>query len=1146
MELVKWISLNKLNAEIQRNVCTIGEKNYLILYRDSDEILFDEDFELILKPEESSILDNDESLYVLFLFGSNWYYCKPDKVELNVFKYIDLEKTDLDIPFPYLGVHGEYDLCNGSRTYKEWCQKAKFLNTLSLGICETNTLAGTLAFQMACKDAGIKSILGETITVSVDLEKTETYQIKLYVKDESGWRNLLNINSQIRVFNDNFVTEDFLFKHSAGLICVLSSLINDKKIARYKEEFNDGGDLYFQIDLVEWDSQDKEKEHLSNLSNYFRSYIDRIKPILISDSFYLDREHGYIKKNLNSIGKVGFQNQSKDQFFKPLETIYSQIQELSPSDEWLDSLFFQALENTLELADKCDFKITLGELYLPQYEMTDVEKSEFESNEDLFYSLIERGIDRIRDKMVKDESVYLERVEREADLISRGGFIDYFLITYDILNWCRNQNILTPIGRGSAAGSLVSYLLQITKLDPLKYDLLFERFLSEARILSSMPDIDNDIPSDGRDDVKKYMETRYGIDYVMSIGTYGTFKIRSGITDLCRENFFDLKQTKYITSIIDDNASFVDFFRVANKTPVIKNFIQENPRIVESYPLIRDQVKNASVHAAGVIIVPKVYKGEPMTMYDWLPVKKVDDLLVTEWEGPQLEKAGYLKTDILGVKQLQKISDILKLISINKKIDIQFEDIALDDQLVFDLFRDGNNEDVFQLGAIGLKGYCKELKPDNIDDLIATLALYRPGPMESGAHKSYVKIKNGEKLPEYDFMLEGVTKNTFGLYVFQEQIMQAVQVLGGFSLAEAEEVRSAMGKKNFEKMEKYKIQFLEYATNENKCDKYEAIKIWNKLEVFAGYAFNKAHSASYAHVGYFCQWLKAHYPLEFWSIALNYSSQDEIARRIAEMHKVSSVKVLPPDINQSTNIFEADVDENVIFWSIGSIKFIGEAALGAIMKERSEKGKFFSFDDFYTRIEKRAVNKRCVVNLILSGCFDKVEKILTPAARITLLKKFLDGVLPEEFQDTSVNWKDYFWILKQKELTGFGYLEFDKIYKSTIFPKLNNNSKLRFVDGLSFQDENVTGDKKCVVGTLSEVMERKMRNKPGSFAEVVLNCNDENVSCLIWSEIWPQYKELINSSKNKIICITGKIVYDDKYKKANVLQTTDQTQIEIL
>lgn len=1146
MELVKWISLNKLNAEIQRNVCTIGEKNFLILYRDSDEILFDEDFELILKPEESSILDNDESLCVLFLFGSNWYYCKPDKVELNVFKYIGLEKTDLDIPFPYLGVHGEYDLCNGSRTYKEWCQKAKFLNTLSLGICETNTLAGTLAFQMACKDAGIKSILGETITVSVDLEKTETYQIKLYVKDESGWRNLLNINSQIRVFNDNFVTEDFLFKHSAGLICVLSSLINDKKIARYKEEFNDGEDLYFQIDLVEWDSQDKEKEHLSNLSNYFKSYIDRIKPILISDSFYLDREHGYIKKNLNSIGKVGFQNQSKDQFFKPLETIYSQIQELSPSDEWLDSLFFQALENTLELADKCDFKITLGELYLPQYEMTDVEKGEFESNEDLFYSLIERGIDRIRDKMVKDESVYLERVEREADLISRGGFIDYFLITYDILNWCRNQNILTPIGRGSAAGSLVSYLLQITKLDPLKYDLLFERFLSEARILSSMPDIDNDIPSDARDDVKKYMETRYGIDYVMSIGTYGTFKIRSGITDLCRENFFDLKQTKYITSIIDDNASFVDFFRVANKTPVIKNFIQENPRIVESYPLIRDQVKNASVHAAGVIIVPKVYKGEPMTMYDWLPVKKVDDLLVTEWEGPQLEKAGYLKTDILGVKQLQKISDILKLISINKKIDIQFEDIALDDQLVFDLFRDGNNEDVFQLGAIGLKGYCKELKPDNIDDLIATLALYRPGPMESGAHKSYVKIKNGEKLPEYDFMLESVTKNTFGLYVFQEQIMQAVQVLGGFSLAEAEEVRSAMGKKNFEKMEKYKIQFLEYATNENKCDKYEAIKIWNKLEVFAGYAFNKAHSASYAHVGYFCQWLKAHYPLEFWSIALNYSSQDEIARRIAEMHKVSSVKVLPPDINQSTNIFEADVDENVIFWSIGSIKFIGEAALGAIMKERSEKGKFFSFDDFYTRIEKRAVNKRCVVNLILSGCFDKIEKISAPAARITLLNKFLDNILPEEFQDSSIIWKDYFWILKQKELTGFGYLEFDKIYKSTIFPKLKNNTKIQFIDGLSFQDENSTGDKRCVVGTLSEVMERKMRNKPGSFAEVVLNCNDENVSCLIWSEIWPNYKELINSSKNKIICITGKIVYDDKYKKTNVLQTTDQTQIEIL
>lgn len=1140
MKLVEWIVQNRLDVKISHNICTIGEKNFLILERSEDELLFDENFEIIFNIEESAVLEEDESLYILFNFGSNWYYCKPGKIELNIFKYIGIEKTDLDVPLPYLGIHGEYDLCNGSRTYKEWCQKAKFFNSPALGICETNTLAGTLAFQLACKDAGIKSILGETVTVSIDIEKTSVYDVKLYVKDFEGWINLLNINAQIKVFNEGFVTEEFLLQHNKGLICVLSGSIKESFVNIFKD------DLYYQIDLVEWSSQDKDKKHLEELSSYFKNYIDYIKPVLICDSFYLDKEHGYIKKNLNSIGKIGFQNQSKDQYFKSLEEIYAQIKELSPSEEWMDKPFFQALENTIELSDKCDFQIKLGELHLPQYEMTLEEKERYESNEDLFYGLISDGLERIKDTMCKDESEYLDRIEKEADLIGRGGFIDYFLITYDILNWCRSQGIITPIGRGSAAGCLISYLLGITRLDPLKYDLLFERFLSEARILSSMPDIDNDIPSDRRDDVKRYMEQRYGIDYVVSIGTYGTFKIRSGLTDLCRENFFDLKQTKYITSIIDDNASFVDFFKIASQTPVIKKFIQENPHIVESYPLIRDQVKNASIHAAGVIIVPKTYQGRPMTIYDWLPVKKIDGVLVTEWEGPQLEKAGYLKTDILGVKQLQKIADILRLIKNNRGKEIIFENIPLDSEIVYDLFRDGSNEDVFQLGAIGLKSYCKDLKPDTIDDLIATLALYRPGPMESGAHKSYVKIKNGEKLPEYDYMLEGVTKNTFGLYVFQEQIMQAVQVLGGFTLAEAEEVRSAMGKKNFEKMEKYKIQFLEYAVEKNKCDKYEAIKIWNKLEVFAGYAFNKAHSASYAHVGYFCQWLKAHYPLEFWSVALNYSSQDEIAKRIAEMHKVSTVKVMPPDINQSTDIFEADLESNVIYWSIGSIKFIGESALGVIIKERTDKGKFYSFDDFYNRIEKRSVNKRCITNLILAGCFDKIEKIPNPSARIVLLKKFLDGVLPEGFEDTSLLWRDYFWILKQKELTGFGYLDFDKIYKTSIFPKLSNSSKLRFVDGLSFQDESVVGDKKCVVGTLSEVMERKMRNKPGSFAEVILNCNDENVSCLIWSEIWPNYKELINASKNKIVCITGKIVYDDKYKKANVLQTTDQTQIEVL
>lgn len=665
----------------------------------------------------------------------------------------------------------------------------------------------------------------------------------------------------------------------------------------------------------------------------------------------------------------------------------------------------------------------------------------------------------------------------------------------------------------------------------------------------SMPDIDSDFASDRRDDVKRYMEERYGINYVTSIGTFGTFKIRSGITDLCREYNVDLKLTKYLTAIIDESSSFTELFKEANKLSVnkqnfVKTFIQDNFQVIEDYILLRDQVKNSSVHAAGVIIVPKKYNGQPMTIYDWMPVKKIDNVLVTEWEGPMLETTGYLKEDILGTKQLQKLHKIIEAIKINNNIVIDFNDIPLDDENVFDLFKGGNNEDVFQLGAIGLKAYCRELKPENIEDIIATISLYRPGPMETGIHKNYIKIKNGLKNIEYDYMMEDITKDTYGLVIYQEQVMKVMQVLGGFNLVEADDIRKAMGKKDRQKMENYKDRFLRNAL-EKGCDKYEAITIWNKLEAFATYSFNRSHAAAYAHTGYFCQWLKYNFPLEFWSVALNFSSQDEIARRIAEMHKISTVKVLPPDINQSTDVFESDIQNNVIFWSIGSIKYIGDKALEAIITERTVRGKFYSFDDFYSRIEKRLVNKRCTINLILSGCFDKIEKIENPASRINLLKRFTDGVLPEDFKDTSVNWKDYFWILKQKELTGFGYLEFDKIYKNNISIKLKN-PKVSYIDGSSFQDENSVGDKKSVVGTLSEITERKMRNKPGSFAEIILNCNDENIICLLWSELWTEYKEIINNSKDKIICITGKIVYDDRYKNANVLQSTDNTEIEIL
>ena len=1385
MELQDWINLNRLDAQISFNICSIGDKKYLILERGENESIFNPDFDFDLTHTEHKILSQNEIKSVLFEFGNNWYHSDIENVKLNIFKYLGAEKSEFsELSLPYLGIHGEYDLCNGSRPYDEWVKKAKFLKTPSLGICENNTLAGTLAFQLACKGGGVKSILGETITVSSDNEGKQLYKVKLYVKDYQGWVNLLNINSQIKVFNDNFVTEEYLSGRVEGLVCILPIDSIERNLTKYKALFKD--DLFCQLDFIEWSSADRDTSHLESLSIYFSKYIDKIKPALICDSYYLDKAHSHIKKILNTIGKIGFQNQSEDQYFKSTEDIYFQIEELSNDQEWPLDILMKALEGANEIDSKCNFEIKLGELHLPQYEMTEEEKSQFQSNEDLFYHLVGVGFQRISYNLAKDEEVYLTRIETEIEVIKKGGFIDYFLILADIVNWCETQNILVGVGRGSGCGSLIAHLLNITGIDPLKYDLLFERFLNEGRIGKSLPDLDTDFASDRRDDVKRYMESRYGLDYVTSIGTYGTLKIKSAIKDVSRVLNMDGKIVNYVTSMIDDDSlDFTGLFKLANNTPPLKRFIQDNPPVIENYPLIANQVKNASIHAAGVIIVPKTYKNQSMTIYDWLPVKKMDGVLVTEWEGPQLEASGYLKEDILGIKQLQKLSDIFTLIKKHYNKTITFKDIPLDDFDVYKLFQDGYNEDVFQFGAVGLKGYCRELKPDVIEDLIATVALYRPGPMESGAHKDYIKIKSGIKSPEYDYMLEEVTKDTYSMYIYQEQVMKAMTILGGFSSVESDDIRSAMGKKKLDKMEYYKTHFLEGAISKG-CDKFEAQAIWNKLEVFAQYGFNKcisgdesiyrvglnhlgkstfhptikemyeirnnityakqinklplhyrykrcgygsgfslnkenrlvsnkikdirwegkkeifrvtvesgqfidvtlnhkfptpkgelplqdlskgdllyinkgyevedtvyrfgvdknhnypkkgsqgfqkkntsftnwrdlsrikhlekkceicgeenskkfevyktnrvkmgkkglmtelspitsidylktddvydvemnnplhtfttannivtcnSHAAAYAHTGYYCQWLKFHFPLEFWSVTLNNSSQEEIAKRIAEMHAVSEVKVLPPDINQSSHTFEVDRETNEIFWSIGSIKFVGEKTLENILQEREKNGKFFSFDEFYDRM-KKGVDSRCVTNLILSGCFDKIEKIKSPSQRLSLLKKFLCTLLrrelPEDIADSSNNWKDYFWVLKQKEITGFGYLQFNKIYNSYIEPKINS-SKIKYINDLNFQDQSSIGSNKCIVGVISEIVVRN--SVKGPFAQLTINCNDQNVVCLIWSEIWEDWKDLILKSKNKIIGITGEVKFDGKYKGENILQTNKETQIEVL
>lgn len=1141
MEIKEWIKANKLNAKwLSGKIFEIGEDRFLVIDSKNGKVLGD-DFSLKIDDYESQAFLQQECKYVAFYFGEYWFYSRPDDIKLTLLSYIGESVEDDIDPYPFLGIHGGFEICNGSRSYNDWCKKANFLKVDTLGICERNTLAGTLPFQISCKRNGIKSILGESVDVRLG---KEIYRVKLYVQNEKGWNNLLWINKIINVdrVHEYYITQGELFEKNEGLICVLNSFcpISDELVKKYKYYF--GNRVYFQFDLFEYSSNQKDKEHLISLKNYLTNYSKVLKPIMVQDAYYLEHDHGKIKKKLNTIGKVTSEFNSQDQYFKnSYDTFLQWCNLFGETDEKMYDVWGQCIDNLKAVCDSCNYNIKLGELHLPEYKMTEDEADNYDDNKDLFLTMIERGLMKISDDKI---NTYVDRVEKEVEIIDRGGFIDYFLILWDIIEWCRMNDILTGVGRGSAGGSLVAYLLGITQIDPIKYNLLFERFLNEGRIGKSLPDIDTDFEGKRRPEVKKYIEDRYGIENVCSIGTYGTFKVKMAIQDLSRVYGVPAKTSRFITKRIDSSGeNWESLFKESCQKMTLKDFVQENYEMINDIPLLMNQPRNQSIHAAGIIITPSVYNDKKMTIYDWMPVKMMDGMLVSEWEGPLLEDAGFLKEDILGLRQLDKFSDIISLIKKNGKQGVNFEQIDYNDEEVLELFKKGLNQDLFHFGSRGLTGYSKSVKPDSFEELIAMISLYRPGVMESGGHIKYVKIKNGKEEPEYDFGLEHITKETNSLLIYQEQIMQATVDLGGFSLGEADGIRKAMGKKIVEKMAEYEQRFIEGAISRG-CEPFEAKKIWDKLALFAGYGFNRAHAAAYAMIGYICQWFKNYHPMEFWAVSLQYASDSEISGRIGEINKLDSyLKLESPDINESEVYFKPDFETKTIYWSLKKIAFVGEAVVDAIVEERESRGKFYSLDDFYNRMPKRIVNKRSLLHLILSGCFDKVHNLSKVQDRMLLINQYYDLINEEPsetFSDKNI-WKRDFWILLQKQLSGSGVLDFTEVVSRSNL----TDAKAKYITPSEIgMEDNV--DKRVVVGGVINNITRRVGKKAGSFANLSLESNGEMFSATLWNDTWEEYKnQLRDDSKGKIAIISGR-VRDDSFRKEKVIHSEPDSEIQII
>lgn len=666
----------------------------------------------------------------------------------------------------------------------------------------------------------------------------------------------------------------------------------------------------------------------------------------------------------------------------------------------------------------------------------------------------------------------------------------------------------------------------------------------------SMPDVDCDFPVAFRDTVKEYMARRYGVNHVCSVGTYTRMKLKTCLKDFGKVMGVPFAVMNKLTKDIDDQIEYTwgDLFNYAATSRELFRFVQDHPELVHMTKYALTQCKTSSIHPSAVIIVPQEDEdGNPIDLFGWMPMKKMGDVLVSEWEGKYVDKSGFLKEDILGLNQLDKFSSIIKLIAKNRREQIDVNTIPFNDEEVYRYFQRGWCEDVFQFGAMGLMNYCREAKPHSLDDLIAMTALFRPGPMDVKAHETFVEIKNGARKPKFDPGMEEITRDTYSLYTYQEQIMKAM-VVGGLTPVESDECRTYIKKKNHEALAQFKGKFvngysalIESRGVESKRAAAQASEVWDKMLAFASYGFNKSHAVAYTMMSYWSQWFKVNYPLEFWTTSLQYASKEsDIPYRLVEMKKTGAeIEVRPPDINFSGETFTCDPKTNRIFFSLGKVKGVGERALMLLKAMKDEHGEVFSFEDFITSAPK-GINRTVVLRLIMAGAFDLVEDIRNPRQRLDIVKQYLERrgePLSDEFTSPDAH-TNAWWVFKQRELTGYGEVDLERMMNEY---GLGKRMVRLYVTAAEFERKH-EGDEVCIVGRVNNVFERQTKGGD-SYGVLQVEVNDLIIQITLWPDFWLHQPENEATLLNRIVAVSGRVNY---FAGKKTVQSSQSTRLEIL
>lgn len=1091
-----------------------------------------------------------------------------------------------DKKFCHLHLHTEYSLLDASGKIKKLVKKAKELGMESMAITDHGVMYGCVDFYKEAKEAGIKPILGCEIYVAsksmhiknVDKDNA-TNHLVLLVKNETGYDNLMKIVSTASIEGFYYkprVDHDFLREHSEGIIAlsaclggeVQKALLNDnyekaKEVALlYKDIFKEG----FYLELQ---NHGMEEQRKVNELNIRLSKETGIPLVATNDVHYIEQKDSKSHDILMCI-QTGKTVEDQDRRRYPSDQFY-----LKSADEMYDMFSYveEALENTIKIADQCNFDYEFHVSKLPKFPLPEGEYDPYIYLRDTcFKGLLERYsvFDEIKNEEYDYDKIFkmreeneeakklIDRLDYELGVINQMGYVDYFLIVWDFIRYSNEHGIPTGPGRGSAAGSIVAFTLGITKIDPIKYSLLFERFLNPERV--SMPDIDSDFCYERRQEVIDYVVEKYGEKNVSQIITFGTMAARACIRDVGRAM----------------NYSYAEFDRIAKMIPTmlgitIEKALELNPELKLAYDTdvrvknlidvskdLEGLPRHSSTHAAGVVIASK-------PLVEYVPLQKNEEMIVTQFGMNTLEELGLLKMDFLGLRTLTVMNDAIKMIKYNRGVDIDLDKIDFDDKEVYKMIGEGKTAGVFQLESAGMVSFMKELKPDSLEDIIAGISLYRPGPMAEIPR--YIERKrNPEKVEYLTPELEDILNVTYGVMVYQEQVMEIVRKLAGYSMGRSDLVRRAMSKKKHKVMEEERKNFI-YGIEDsdgnievpgclrNGISEDVANKIYDMMMDFASYAFNKSHAAAYAVVGYQTAYLMRYYPVEMIAAMLN--SVMGINEKVAGYIKFAEslgIQVIPPDINRSFSKFTVEGDK--IIFGLAAIRNVGVNVVEGIVKAREEKGQFTSIIDFINKLDFATINKRAVESLIKAGAFNSFGVFRSKL--LAVYEKLMDGVagdkkrnidgqislfsIEEDIDIPEVNYPDIKEFNKkhllsmEKEMTGM-YLsghpldEYEKSLKMQTTTSINNIFEVykameeNISKGINIEemsDEMPIKDNQTVIlgGILTEVKQKVTRNNT-IMAFLKLEDLSGEIEVIVFPRTLDRVRESI--SEDALVTIKGRI-----------------------